>query len=567
MELQAYFDILRRRWWVIILAFLVLVIVSYVCLQFLPNKYESTARLRILTPKSGGATYVDFNIYYATRIMNTYASLATSPRVIKDIQERLDLKDEPEIDVSVIADSELIKITVEEEDPALSAVIANAMAEQLVIFSNESTKDIKSLTERAIQQKLDQINTELKTAREEYKGLVVPYMETQSQISALADQNTSDKELYISLKSIYEQNIQLAVKDQKAMDALLTQITELDQKIKENTEKANNLQQEISQESILVDAAKGDITLKETEYTTLVTELDQIQALEVIQGHNQLVIEEEAVPPEKPSSPNRLLLTAIGVILSAFLAVLFACFIDRVDDTFQYIQQVDQHIDGSYFGEVYLTKPLLPLFSGMAKKLTIETKHTYKKIYRYIQKQKVQSLIICGTEPNHGISEFSADIAREFTASGLDVMLIDANISSSELVKIFPELKKKPGLCNYLNSDLSTGGISADAIVYETRVPRLSIIPLGDIEPVVGKLLSSKKMVSLVNTLKKSYGLVLIEVPPFLIDCDIDVLVNNSDGILVGFAQGRSKINNARYVSKQIMEIDTPVIGYTVLHT
>src|SRR5512133_2086525 len=106
MELRSYLSIIFRRKLLIVLVAGVLILLTILTVSFLPNKYSATARLRVTTPKSGGANYVDFNIYYATRLMNTYASLASSPTMLEDIKNRLNLDHLPKINVTVMADSE-----------------------------------------------------------------------------------------------------------------------------------------------------------------------------------------------------------------------------------------------------------------------------------------------------------------------------------------------------------------------------------------------------------------------------------------------------------------------------
>ena len=438
----------------------------------------------------------------------------------------------------------------------------------LVDLSKRSSEESKSASVKAIDDKLAQINSELDIARKVYKRLIIPYLENQNKVTALTNQVQSDQQVYISLKSIYEQNIQLARTNDLAMSALKDQITELETNIQKNMDEVNQLQELGAQDSIQIEAARGDITLKEQEYTTLVTQLDQIQALEIIQGSNQLTIEERAVPPKKPSSPNKMLVILIGMVFSVFLSTLIAFIIDNLDDTFQNVKQIESLVDGAYLGDAYLGgNKIHEVLRGLNRKSMIETKHTLKKIHRAIQKQKLKLIAICSTGSGDSDPALASKMAEEYAESGMKVLLIDASLSTSGLYPYYPELKNKPGISDYLLTDLSTGGVSADEIIHPTRLARLSMIPSGVINIRVGKLLSSKKMIGLLQTLIKSYDLVIVTIPPFLIDSDIDELVNHADGIVVSFHQGTSKLNNVRYVARQILEIEAPVIGYVVIHS
>ena len=250
MELSTYLSIIGRRKWLIVVFASLFILLTFIGLNLIPNKYLATTRLRILTPKSGGANYVDFNIYYASRLMNTYASLASSTSMTQDIKNKLQLSEDPNINVSVIAEFELIKITSEEKDPSLSAIIANTVAEMLVAQSNASAVNVKSSAEKAINDRLAQLNKELDTARKVYRVLVTPYNQKKNQADALNNQILNDQQLHISLITIYEQNIQLTRRDEVAMLALKNQISDLEIKINSNQDLLDQLNQLIAQDFI-----------------------------------------------------------------------------------------------------------------------------------------------------------------------------------------------------------------------------------------------------------------------------------------------------------------------------
>jgi capsular exopolysaccharide synthesis family protein len=562
MELRSYFSIIFRRKWLIVIVAGLLIVLTGLAINLLPNKYSSSTRLRILTPKSGGANYVDYNIYYATRLMNTYAALASSTTMVQDIKDKLKLTIEPNINVSVIADSELIKITSVEDDPTLSAVIANTVAEMLVSQSNAGSENIKSSSENAINDRLDKLNAELAVVRKVYKQLVVPYNQNNNQITALNNQIANDQQLYISLNSVYEQNIQLTHVNDAALTSLKNQLSDLEKQISANKATVEQLSLSTAENSVQIASAQGDITLKEQEYTALITQLDQIQVLEAIQGNNQLIIEEKAVIPKIPSSPNRLLVSIIGYFLSIFVAIIIGFIVDNLDDTFRSIKQLQLPINITDFGEVYLaSNPIKNMLKRIRQNEVFESNHTFRNFHRHIQKQKLKTLAFCGTEPGSSISALTTRLSIEYANSGTKVLLMDANIPASDLHRFFPELTEQNGLSEYLNGDLSV-----EEIISPTNVTNLSIIQPGSSTSSDSLLLGSKKMLVLLRTLKSEYDLVFIEIPPFIAESDIDDLVSHVDGVVVVLHQNRSRMKNAKYISKQILELNAPLVGYIVAH-
>ena len=120
MELKTYLAIINRRKWIILPAFVGLMGMVILAAQFISPKFSATARLRVKTPVGGSSSYVDFNIWYADRLMNTYADLATSSSIREELKRELNLPTNPDISVGVVPSSELIKITAKSESPILS---------------------------------------------------------------------------------------------------------------------------------------------------------------------------------------------------------------------------------------------------------------------------------------------------------------------------------------------------------------------------------------------------------------------------------------------------------------
>ena len=395
-----------------------------------------------------------------------------------------------------MADSELIDITAEEKDPTLSAVIANTVAEMLMDRSITDSEDFQSISEKAINDRLDQLNKELAVARKIYRELVVPFNQNNNQIAALNSQILNDQQLYISLNTVYEQNIQLARINEPALISLKDQLTKLEQQIASNKTKVDELSRSSNENSVQIASAQGDITLKEQEYTTLVTQLDQLQILEIIQGKNQLTIEEKAVTPKDPSSPNRLLFIVVGVFLSVFLGIIAGFIDDTLDDSFRSIQQIEMQADTTNFGDVFLTRnPIVKILAGVRPNEMLESNQAFRNFHRHIQKQKLKTIAFFGTEPGLGNSALATRLSIEYANSGMKVLLLDANFTASGIDHIFPELNAKVGLSEYLNGVLPVEEI----IIDPPGISNLSIIPPGSFKPSDGLLLSSKKMLVLLK--------------------------------------------------------------------
>jgi capsular exopolysaccharide synthesis family protein len=139
VELSAYLRILNRRKWIVIVTAVITAVVFHIGLSLIPTTYEVTAILRI-TDTSGNLSYWEF--LYAERSRRTYVKTATSSPVLGELRGRLGLdRDLPSsIEVAIIPETDLLRITVKDRDPILARDAANALA---VILSESPMRGSK----------------------------------------------------------------------------------------------------------------------------------------------------------------------------------------------------------------------------------------------------------------------------------------------------------------------------------------------------------------------------------------------------------------------------------------
>jgi diguanylate cyclase (GGDEF)-like protein len=140
MELKTYIRILFRHWWIILPAFLVTLTATIVFTFNQPSIYSSKATF-VVSPSAAFqdvksfATSLD-TLSRRTEIANTYSELATSRTVRKAALDKLGIPMEQRGDLSItsslLAGTNVLKITVESPDPAIARDVANAVGAELV---------------------------------------------------------------------------------------------------------------------------------------------------------------------------------------------------------------------------------------------------------------------------------------------------------------------------------------------------------------------------------------------------------------------------------------------------
>lgn len=185
MDIKEFFCILRRRMWVAIQAFLVIVSATIACTYLIHPTYETYAKLLIMTsPASSSAslfssTLKDFGSLAAvgsTSEISTTIAVASVRPVIEPVIKKYDLKGRdgkpmspdtllkpgilsyifplPYVSIARLGDANLFTITCGTKNPKLSQGIANSLAKEIVEFnlklSREEYSSAKSFIERQI---------------------------------------------------------------------------------------------------------------------------------------------------------------------------------------------------------------------------------------------------------------------------------------------------------------------------------------------------------------------------------------------------------------------------------
>ncbi len=202
MEIQHYLTILWRRKWIIILTLFVTMLGVVVWTIKTDPTYSATTKMRI-SAQSTMANY--YGLSYADRLMNTYVDLATTKPVLDELTQRLGLGYSPLVSVSIIANTELLQITVEDHNPEIAASAANTLAEILINQSQtlytgnkESSLDILSTQVSTMEQEVTQ-------ARTDYEDYVANHPNDQLGIDSAKQSYDIKQSIYSSLLQEYEQ--------------------------------------------------------------------------------------------------------------------------------------------------------------------------------------------------------------------------------------------------------------------------------------------------------------------------------------------------------------------------
>ena len=182
-------------------------------------------------------------------------------------------------------------------------------------------------------------------------------------------------------------------------------------------------------------------------------------------------------------------------------------------------------------------------------------------------KGKLRTILITSTLPGEGKSWISANLAATFAQAGRKTIIIDADMRKGRQYTIFG-LSPTPGLSNYLSgidsdyNEVETEDLSK--FVQETNVENLSIISAGNVPPNPSELLITPKMEELLNKLKESYDIIVIDGTPSQLVTDSLILTRLVDSTLIVTASKQTKKEDLKKVIKNIKNVGGKIAGVVV---
>lgn len=163
IDLREIFEMLKKRWLMIVSITLVAATLSGVISFFvLTPQYETSTTLIVSyrPDQSSLMTYTELQM--SQKLVATYSQIVKSDRIAEAVIDKLDLdltaaQLNSKVSVSQLGDTEILKITVKDEDPELAALIANTESEvfqkeinEMMEVDNVSTIDVAKVPESPV---------------------------------------------------------------------------------------------------------------------------------------------------------------------------------------------------------------------------------------------------------------------------------------------------------------------------------------------------------------------------------------------------------------------------------
>ncbi|MBP5787794.1 MAG: polysaccharide biosynthesis tyrosine autokinase, partial [Kiritimatiellae bacterium] len=297
-------------------------------------------------------------------------------------------------------------------------------------------------------------------------------------------------------------------------------------------------------------------------YDSVSRSLDELDTANLANQGDSVFVVAQADVPGAPSWPNRPKMLVLGLFFGLLFGIGVCFILDFFDTSVKTAADVHACVRRPLLGSV-------PAKCGRKKApndfYAIDHPHSaFAEAFRTICTRlsfsaaggPVRSLVVSSAGPAEGKSLCALNLAIACAQSSKRVLLVDADLRTPALAKVFPDAPAK-GL-----SDLLAEGLdSLSTTVASTQIPNLSFLPAGTIPPNPVALLDSPRFADLLQTLSSQYDLVVFDTPSCLDKVDALVLAKQAGGLVYVLRASASNKFSTRQSIRQLETANVPILG------
>ncbi|CUH94477.1 hypothetical protein P22_0543 [Propionispora sp. 2/2-37] len=168
---------------------------------------------------------------------------------------------------------------------------------------------------------------------------------------------------------------------------------------------------------------------------------------------------------------------------------------------------------------------------------------------------ELKVIMFTSAGPDEGKSTTAANTAVALAQSGKSVLIVDCDLRKPVQYRIFA--KKNRGVTDILIEE----NITAAQLIVDTTIPNLRVLPSGPIPPNPSELLGSQSMTKLLEELKQTADVIIIDAPPAIAVTDACVLASKVDGVILVLGAGLVRPDMARKAKELLIKAQGEILG------
>jgi succinoglycan biosynthesis transport protein ExoP len=270
-----------------------------------------------------------------------------------------------------------------------------------------------------------------------------------------------------------------------------------------------------------------------------------------------------AIVPSVAYAPKKSQIVAIASAVALMIGMMLSLLLDRVNNTINTAGEVEARLGVPMLG--YLQKMASTGKKSMKTEIAFltDSQSLFSESIRTIRTSVLMSaldvekkvIVITSSVPEEGKTTVSFNLACAL-AQVKRILLVDADLRRPKINRVIGVDKDHKGL-----SDLVSGVATASECIIRHEQGGFHIMTAGFIPPNPLEILSSAKFAEVIDKLKETFDIVLIDSPPVQLVSDAMVLSQLADTVLYVVKADATPFPLARSGLKRLAMASAPILG------
>jgi len=328
---------------------------------------------------------------------------------------------------------------------------------------------------------------------------------------------------------------------------------------------------EMKDKAIQYNILKREADTNKELYKGLLQRMKEAGVSAGIMASNIQVVD-QAELPARPYKPNKQLNLLLAAVVGLFLGVGLAFFLEYLDNTVKTPEDVEQLIRLPAFGmvpeisyerrrrvESGTSYPVELITFGHPKSMLSEAYRNIRtSILLSFSERPPKSIAISSPNPAEGKTTTVINTAIALSQTGVQVLLIDADMRKPRIHKIFRE-ENGAGLSNFLS-----GNAALDSVIKKSDIPNLYYIPSGPIPPNPSELIGSKLFKNMMESLGERFDHIVLDSPPVLGFADAIILSTSVEGVILVVTGGKTPRETLQRAKEVLHQVNAKILGVVI---
>ena len=233
------------------------------------------------------------------------------------------------------------------------------------------------------------------------------------------------------------------------------------------------------------------------------------------------------------------------------------------DDRFQQIQKIQRKPEVQYVVkrvENTRIEPHIVSFHDPSSPIGEQYKIIRMNIQSLGKMKTYKTFVVTSSISGEGktVTAINLVVMMAHDLNSKNILLIDADMRKGKIAK-YMGLNHSPGL-----SEILKGESEPDAAFVSPNIDNLTIIPSGKAPKNPAELLGSKKMKTVLESLKARFDYIFIDSPPVMPLADPCILGAMADGVIMVVQAGRTQRDMVKHSEQRLLQSHANIAGYVM---